>query len=280
MSDKQKTLSDIIQFKGKGLHTGADVEIAIKPAQENSGYHFKRIDIDGEPMIRAIADNVTHTERGTTLVEKGVSVSTVEHVLAALSGMGIDNALIELNGPEVPIMDGSSRFFAEAIARVGYREQEADRYYYRIREKMVYRDEKKGIELLAYPDDTLTIDVHIDYDSKVLGYQYAHYSENHQFDKEFAPCRTFVFLHELETLQKHNLIRGGDFDNAIVIIDRPVTQEELDHLADLFNKPKIKVRPEGILNNVELYFSNEPARHKLLDVIGDLALSGARIKGK
>ncbi|MBP1669848.1 MAG: bifunctional UDP-3-O-[3-hydroxymyristoyl] N-acetylglucosamine deacetylase/3-hydroxyacyl-ACP [Bacteroidetes bacterium] len=280
MSDKQRTVAKTIKLTGKGLHTGAEVDIAIKPAPENTGYQFKRTDVDGQPIIRAIADNVTTTERGTKLVEKGVSVSTIEHLLAALSGMGIDNAMIELNGPEVPILDGSSRFYAEALSKAGSTRQQADRYYYRIREKMVFRDEEKGIELVAYPDENFTIDVHIDYNSKVLGYQYANYNESHAFDKELAPCRTFVFLHELELLRKHNLIKGGDLDNAIVIVDRPVTQEELDHLAELFNKPKVKVMPEGILNNVELYFSNEPARHKLLDVIGDLALSGARIKGK
>ncbi len=280
MSDKQRTVAKTIKLTGRGLHTGAEVDITIKPAPENTGYQFKRTDVDGQPIIRAIADNVTSTERGTKLVEKGVSVSTIEHLLAALSGMGIDNAMIEPNGPEVPILDGSSRFYAEALSKAGSTRQQADRYYYRIREKMVFRDEEKGIELVAYPDDNFTVDVHIDYNSKVLGYQYANYNESHAFDKELAPCRTFVFLHELEVLRKHNLIKGGDLDNAIVIVDRPVTQEELDHLAELFNKPKVKVMPEGILNNVELYFSNEPARHKLLDVIGDLALSGARIKGK
>ena len=280
MSDKQRTVAKNITLKGRGLHTGAEVEITIKPAPENTGYHFKRIDVDGQPVIRAIADNVTTTERGTTLVEKGVSVSTIEHLLAALSGMGIDNALIELNGPEVPILDGSSRIFVEALLKAGTTEQNADRLYYRIREKMEFRDEANGIELVAYPDEAFSVDVHIDYNSRVLRNQFASFNESQSFEKEFAPCRTFVFLHELEMLLKHNLIKGGDLDNAIVIIDRPVTQDELDHLAELFNKPKIKVRPEGILNNVDLYFSNEPARHKLLDVIGDLALAGARIKGK
>jgi UDP-3-O-[3-hydroxymyristoyl] N-acetylglucosamine deacetylase/3-hydroxyacyl-[acyl-carrier-protein] dehydratase len=280
MSDKQRTVANIITLKGRGLHTGAEVEIAIKPAPENTGYHFKRTDVEGQPVIRAIADNVTTTERGTTLVEKGVSVSTIEHLLAALSGMGIDNALVELNGPEVPILDGSSRFFVEELLKAGQTEQNADRYYYRIREKMEFRDEPNGIELVAYPDEAFSVDVHIDYNSRVLGNQFASFSESQSFAKEYAPCRTFVFLRELETLLKHNLIKGGDVDNAIIIIDRPVTQDELDHLAELFNKPKIKVRPEGILNNVDLYFSNEPARHKLLDVIGDLALAGARIKGR
>jgi UDP-3-O-[3-hydroxymyristoyl] N-acetylglucosamine deacetylase / 3-hydroxyacyl-[acyl-carrier-protein] dehydratase len=280
MSEKQRTVANAISLKGRGLHTGALVEMIIKPAPENTGFQFKRKDVEGQPVIRAIADNVTTTERGTTLVEKGISVSTIEHLLAALVGMGVDNATIELNGPEVPIFDGSARVFVEELAKTGFLEQNADRYYYRIREKMVFRDEEKGIELVAYPDENFSVDVHIDYNSKVLGHQFAAFRESQSFDKEIASCRTFVFLHELELLLKHNLIKGGDVDNAIVIIDRPVTQEELDHLADLFNKPKIKVRPEGILNNIDLYFSNEPARHKLLDVIGDLALSGAHIKGK
>jgi len=280
MSDKQSTIANPIELKGRGLHTGAEVELVIKPAPENSGYQFKRMDLEGQPVIRAVAENVVDTERGTKLVEKNGSVSTVEHLMAALSGMGIDNALMELNGPELPILDGSSRYYVEEISKAGITEQNAERFYYQIKEKITYRDEAKGIELVAYPDDRFSVDVHIDYNSKVLGYQFASYSESDHFDKEYAPCRTFVFLHELEVLLKHNLIKGGDLDNAIVIIDRPVTQEELDHLAELFNKPKIKVRPEGILNNLDLYFSNEPARHKLLDVIGDLALAGARIKGK
>jgi UDP-3-O-[3-hydroxymyristoyl] N-acetylglucosamine deacetylase/3-hydroxyacyl-[acyl-carrier-protein] dehydratase len=280
MSDKQRTVAKIIKLKGRGLHTGAEVEITIKPAAENTGYHFKRTDAEGQPVIRAIADNVTTTERGTTLVEKGISVSTIEHLLAAFSGMGIDNALVELNGPEVPILDGSSKIFVEELLKAGHTEQNADRYYYRVREKMEFRDEANGIELVVYPDEAFSVDVHIDYNSRVLGNQFASFTESQSFAKEYAPCRTFVFLRELETLLKHNLIKGGDVDNAIIIIDRPVTQDELDHLAELFNKPKIKVRPEGILNNVDLYFSNEPARHKLLDVIGDLALAGARIKGK
>jgi UDP-3-O-[3-hydroxymyristoyl] N-acetylglucosamine deacetylase/3-hydroxyacyl-[acyl-carrier-protein] dehydratase len=280
MSDKQRSVAKTLTLTGKGLHTGAEVEVTIKKAPENSGFQFRRVDIDGQPIIRAIAENVTTTERGTTLVEKGISISTIEHLLAALFGMGIDNVLIEVNGPEIPILDGSSRYFVEALINAGSVEQNAERNYYKIKEKIVYKDESKGIELVAYPDDTFSVDVHIEYNSKVLGYQFASYTESDNFEKEFASCRTFVFLHELEFLQKNNLIKGGDLDNAIVIIDRPVTQEELDYLADLFNKPKIKVRPEGILNNVQQFFSNEPARHKLLDVIGDLTLIGTRIKGK
>ncbi len=280
MSDKQRTIAQPIKLKGRGLHTGAEVELVLKPAPENSGFQFRRMDLEGQPVIRAIADNVTDTERGTKLVEKNASVSTIEHLMAALSGMGIDNALMEVNGPELPILDGSSRFYVEEILKAGITEQNAERYFYHVKEKITFKDESKGIELIAYPDEKFSIDVHIDYNSKILGYQFASYTESDHFAEEYAPCRTFVFLHELEVLLKHNLIKGGDLDNAIVIIDRPVTQEELDHLAELFNKPKIKVRPEGILNNIDLHFSNEPARHKLLDVIGDLALAGARIKGK
>lgn len=277
---RQKTVAKTLTLKGKGLHTGADVEVTVKSAPENSGYQFKRTDIEGQPVIRALAENVKGTERGTTLVEKGVSISTIEHLLAALYGMGIDNAMIEVNGPEIPILDGSSRFIVEALIKAGIAEQTEERNYFRVKEKIVYKDESKGIELVAYPDDAFSVDVHIEYNTNVLGYQFASYTEQDNFEKDFAPCRTFVFLRELEYLYKNNLIKGGDLDNAIVIIDRPVTQEELDRLADLFNKPKIKVRPEGILNNVEQHFPNEPARHKLLDLIGDLALSGVHIKGK
>jgi len=223
---------------------------------------------------------VVETSRGTTLEENSVRVSTIEHVLAACVGCGIDNINIELNGPEAPILHGSSLEYAEAISRVGASNQKSPRNVYKIEEKIEYRDEEHGIELIAYPDDKFSIDVKIDYNSKVLGFQYANLDDIKDFEKEIAPSRTFVFLHELEFLLKNNLIKGGDLDNAIVIIDRKVTQAELDHLAELFNKPKVKVQPEGILNNVDLNFSNEPARHKLLDVMGDLALAGRPIKAQ
>jgi UDP-3-O-[3-hydroxymyristoyl] N-acetylglucosamine deacetylase/3-hydroxyacyl-[acyl-carrier-protein] dehydratase len=280
MVDKQRTVSKPVSLKGKGLHTGVEVEVTICPAPENHGYQFKRLDIEGRPLIRALAEHVNITERSTTIVDKGASITTVEHLLAALYGMGIDNALMEINGPEVPIMDGSSKPFVEAILSAGTVFQQAERNYYQIREKIEFRDEKNDIDIIAYPDNEFMVDVHIDYNSRVLGHQFASLKNISQFEKDFAPCRTFVFLHELEFLQKNNLIRGGDLDNAIVIIDRQVSQEELDRLAEILKKPRVKVKPEGILNNIDLSFANEPARHKLLDVIGDLALCGVRLKGR
>jgi UDP-3-O-[3-hydroxymyristoyl] N-acetylglucosamine deacetylase / 3-hydroxyacyl-[acyl-carrier-protein] dehydratase len=280
MAEKQRTISKPVSLRGRGLHSGVEVEVKICPAPENHGYQFKRVDLEGTPVIRALAEYVKITERSTTIVDKGASITTVEHLLAALYGMGVDNALIEIDGPEVPIIDGSAKPFVKAISKAGIIEQQAERFYYCIPEKTEYHDTAKGIELIAYPDDDFYIDVHIDYSSKVLGHQYASLKDIGEFEQNFSSCRTFVFLHEIEFLQKNNLIKGGDLDNAIVIIDRAVTQEEIDRLAVLFNKPSMKVKPEGILNNVDLAFSNEPARHKLLDVIGDLALCGARLKGR
>jgi UDP-3-O-[3-hydroxymyristoyl] N-acetylglucosamine deacetylase / 3-hydroxyacyl-[acyl-carrier-protein] dehydratase len=280
MVEKQRTVEKSVSLKGKGLHSGVEVEVTITPAPVNHGYQFKRTDIEGAPIIRAIAENVKITERSTTIVDKNASITTVEHLLAALYGLGVDNALIVINGPEVPIIDGSAKPFADAILSAGIIEQEAERIYYQIREKIEYREEEKGIEILAYPDDDFTIDVHIDFNSKTLGHQYASMKNINQFQSDFAACRTFVFLHEIEVLLQNNLIKGGDLDNAIVIIDRPVSQESIDKLSETMHKPKIKVKPEGILNNLELAFDNEPARHKLVDVIGDLALCGVRLKGR
>jgi UDP-3-O-[3-hydroxymyristoyl] N-acetylglucosamine deacetylase/3-hydroxyacyl-[acyl-carrier-protein] dehydratase len=280
MAENQRTISKSATIRGSGLHTGINVELTIKPAPINHGYIFKRLDLKEQPLVKAVAENVDTTERGTSLKEMNVQILTVEHILASLYGLGIDNALLELNGPEVPILDGSSKYFIKTILDAGIKEQDSERKYFVLKEKLFYKDEKNGFEIVGYPDDNFSIDVHIDYNSKILGNQYASLKNINDFKSEIAHCRTFVFLHELEYLQKNNLIKGGDFDNAIVIMDRKVTQVELDRLAMLFNKPKIKVRSEGILNNVELYFSNEPARHKLLDLVGDLALLGARIKGK
>jgi UDP-3-O-[3-hydroxymyristoyl] N-acetylglucosamine deacetylase/3-hydroxyacyl-[acyl-carrier-protein] dehydratase len=254
--------------------------LTFNPAPENFGLKFKRIDLDGQPVISAVAENVVDTSRGTTIEDKGVRISTIEHVMAALVGMRIDNVLIEINGPETPIADGSSLYFVNALKEAGIIELEAERKYYEIKEKLVYSDPKRGVEIVIFPDDHLSIDVMIDYQSKVLGHQYALINSLDDFETEIAPCRTFVFLHEVEFLLKHNLIKGGDLNNAIVIMDRQVTQEELDRLAELFHKPKIAVKPEGILNNLDIHFSNEPARHKLLDLIGDLALIGTAIKGR
>lgn len=279
MTEKQKTLTQEVSLKGKGLHSGTEVEITIKPAEPNFGYKFKRVDLDNQPVINALASNVVNTARGTTIEENGAHVMTIEHLCAALFGMDIDNALIEVSGPEIPILDGSSKPYIEVLEKVGVVEQEAERIYYEVKEKITYSDEN-GVDIEIFPDEKYSIDVHIDYNSKVLGYQFASLQNISAFKDEIADCKTFVFLHELEALAKNNLIKGGDLDNALVIIDKAMSQEELDRLAELFHKPKINVRPEGILNNTKLTFQNEPARHKLLDVIGDLALVGTRLKGK
>lgn len=277
---KQRTIERPVTVKGKGLHTGLETEITFCPAPENFGYKFKRIDLPGQPIISAIAENVVDTSRGTTIEEKGVRISTIEHVMAALVGSGIDNVLLEITGPESPIVDGSAVEFMGAIKTAGIIEQDAERKYYEVKEKITYSDPAKGIEISIYPDDHLSLQVMVDYNSKVLGNQFAVLNSMADFDKEISMCRTFVFLHELEYLLQHNLIKGGDLNNALVIIDRPVTQEELDRLADLFHKPKVQVKAGGVLNNLEPHFTNEPARHKLLDVIGDLALIGTPIKGR
>ena len=280
MADKQTTLAKPIKLNGKGLHTGYEVEIQFKPAPENHGYKFQRVDLKEKPIVKAIVENVVDTSRGTTIEEKGIKIHTIEHVMAALNGMGIDNVLIELNGPETPIMDGSSRVYVEEFEKAGVEELDEDRNYYEIKEKTIFKDEENQIELIAYPDEDLSVNVLIDYNSKVLGHQYASYGPGMDFKKEVAPSRTFVFFHELEFLLKNNLIKGGDLENAIVIMENKVPQEELDRMADLFNKPRVKVKPEGVLNNIDLNYSNEPARHKLLDMMGDLALIGRPIKGK
>lgn len=280
MAEKQTTLKAPITFSGKGLHTGVAVNMTFKPAPESHGYIFKRVDLPDEPIINALAENVVETSRGTVLEENGARISTIEHVLASFVGMGIDNVLIEVDGPEAPILDGSAIEYAEAIEQTGKVEQKTDRKYFILKEKLEYYDEENGIHIIAYPDKVQSLNVLIDYNSKVLGHQYASLEELQNFKEEIAPCRTFVFLHELEYLVQNNLIKGGDVDNAIIIVDRKVSQEELDRLADLFNKPHVKVQPEGILNNVDLRYSNEPARHKLLDLIGDLALVGRWFKAK
>ncbi len=280
MAEKQRTLKAPITFTGKGLHTGVNVTMTFHPAPDSHGYIFKRVDLPGQPLINALAENVVETSRGTTLEENGARISTIEHVLASFVGMGIDNVLIEVDGPEAPILDGSAIEYVTAIEKTGTVEQQTDRKYFILKEKLEYYDEEHGIHIIAYPDKVQSINVLIDYNSKVLGNQYAVLEDLDTFKDEIAPSRTFVFLHELEYLARNNLIKGGDVDNAIVIVDRQVEQEELDRLAELFNKPKVKVQPEGILNNVSLRFPNEPARHKLMDLIGDMALVGRWFKAK
>lgn len=279
MSQMQKTIKESVSLSGKGLHTGYEVQVTFHPAPINHGFKIQRVDLEGKPFITPIVDNVVDTSRGTTLEENGVQIHTIEHLLASLVGLELDNILMEFTGPEAPILDGSSIKYVEALKKAGIVEQEAEKDYYVIKERTVFRDEENDIELVAYPDDQFSIDVMVDYNSKVLGHQYASYHPSHDFEKEIAPSRTFVFFHELEYLLKHNLIKGGDLQNAIVIMENEVSQEELDRMADLFNKPHVKVK-EGILNNIDLRFSNEPARHKLLDILGDLALIGRPIKGK
>ncbi|WP_066632382.1 bifunctional UDP-3-O-[3-hydroxymyristoyl] N-acetylglucosamine deacetylase/3-hydroxyacyl-ACP dehydratase [Labilibacter marinus] len=281
MIENQNTLAKQATLKGTGLHTGAMVTLVLNPAPENHGFKFKRTDLEDQPIIDAYAENVTYTQRGTVLQKKEASVSTIEHCLAALRGLGVDNCLIEVDGPEVPILDGSSKYFVEAIQEAGIEAQEAERKYFVVKEKMVFEDKEKGIKLVAMPDDSFSVDTMISFDSSVfLGSQFATLDTLDDFAEEVSACRTFVFLHEVEMLMQHNLIKGGDLENAIVIIDREVKQEELDRLADLFNQPRVEVKPIGILNNLELVHHNEPARHKLLDVIGDLCLAGLPIKGK
>lgn len=280
MSEKQRTLAKEVTLSGRGLHTGVNVNITFKPAPANHGYKFCRTDLPGKPIIDAIAENVTDTSRGTTLVQNEASVSTIEHALAALHGLRVDNALIELDGPEAPIMGGAAWKFTEAINSVGLIEQKEERNYFVVKQKIVYSDEEHGVDLIVYPDDHLSINVLIDYNSKVLGNQYAILDSIDDFEKDISRSRTFVFFHELEPLHRMGLIKGGDLDNAVVILEKEVEQEEIDRIALMFNRPGISKHTAGILNNTELRYPNEPARHKLLDIMGDLALVGQPIKGK
>lgn len=279
MNEKQRTIKNEVSISGVGLHTGKSASLTFKAASENHGYKFQRIDLEGKPIIDADVDNVTDTSRGTTISQNGASVSTIEHLLASLVGMEIDNVLIEIDGPEVPIMDGSSSFFTEALDRAGYVVQDLDREYYTIPHNMHYTEPEREVEMVAMPLEGYRLTCMIDYNSPVLGSQHASISSIDEFKTEIAASRTFCFLHELETLVDNNLIKGGDLNNAIVIVDKDVTDVELASLAKLFNRKDIKVAKEGILNNIELRYQNEPARHKLLDMIGDLALIGVPLKG-
>lgn len=282
MSDKQKTIQKEIKLSGKGLHSGKEVELVFKPAPENHGYKFRRTDIDGQPTVNALLENVIDTSRGTTIEENGTKVITVEHVLAAIYGLEIDNILIELNNEEVPIMDGSSKLFVEKLIEAGIQEQNEDKNYYTIKENVIYADENKDAEIVIIPDNKLNINVVIEYDSEIVLSQHAYLSELSKFKSEIACSRTFVLLSELEVLLKNNLIKGGDLSNAIVILDREVEQSELDRIADLFGErtKKLEDIKNGILNDSALNYPNEPARHKILDILGDLALLGQPIKGR
>ncbi len=275
----QKTIDKSVTVSGMGLHTGAKVNLTFKPAPANHGFIFKRIDLEGQPEVKADVENVTSTDRGTCIEKNGAIVYTIEHALSALTGMDIDNCLLEIDGPEMPIKDGSAKYFVEAIKSVGAVEQESEREYYEIDTVLKWTDNERKTEIIALPSKDYKVSVMIDFGTEVLSTQNASLDNFSNYESQIAPCRTFVFLHELEYLLQNNLIKGGDLSNAIVFVNKTVSQEELDRLAELFNKPKVEVKKEGILNNLDLYFKNEPARHKLLDVIGDLTLAGKRIKG-
>lgn len=280
MGEKQRTISKEVSLSDVGLHTGQQVNLTFCPAEENFGIKFQRIDLENQPIIEADVDYVTEIQRGTTLTKKGASVSTIEHSLAALTGLGIDNCLIKIDAQEVPIMDGSSKPFIKVLKEAGIKDLEAEKNYFEIKKPIKFTIEDKGIELVALPDDHYNITSMIDYDSPVLGKQFATLDSMDDFEKEISSSRTFCFLHELEFLASNNLIKGGDLSNAIVVVDQVLEKERLDQLASLLGKPTVEVTERGILDNIELRHENEAARHKLLDIVGDLTLVGRPIKGK
>jgi UDP-3-O-[3-hydroxymyristoyl] N-acetylglucosamine deacetylase / 3-hydroxyacyl-[acyl-carrier-protein] dehydratase len=283
MSSKQRTLSAAVSLQGVGLHTGTKVNLTILPAPDNHGYVFQRTDLEGQPLIPADCDLVIGTQRGTTLELKGARVYTTEHVLSALYGCKVDNALIQIDGPEIPIMDGSAKQFVAAIEKVGFTEQNSDRKYLTLTENITYEDKEKNIEMLAVPTQggEFRLTVMVDYNSPVLGTQHAHMYQLNDFVPEISGCRTFVFLRELELLAKNGLIKGGSLDNAIVMVDRAYSEQEIKDILKMLGREEMEVKVEGIgvLNTVKLQYENEPARHKLLDIIGDLALTGRFIRG-
>jgi UDP-3-O-[3-hydroxymyristoyl] N-acetylglucosamine deacetylase / 3-hydroxyacyl-[acyl-carrier-protein] dehydratase len=277
---KQQTIQKTVTLSGVGLHTGVKTNMTFLPAKPGHGIKFQRVDLPGAPVIDADCDNVVDVSRGTTIEQSGARVSTTEHTLAALVGLEIDNVLIQLDGPECPIMDGSSKQFIDILKEAGKEEQNALRDFFEVQDSIFYRDPARNVEIAALPLDDYRITVMIDYNSPVLGSQHASLNDITQFEKEISSCRTFCFLHELEMLYKNNLIKGGDLNNAIVIVDRVVQESELANIAVMLNKPKVEVKKEGILNNIELRYKNEPARHKLLDIVGDLALVGRPVKAQ
>ncbi|MDX1602582.1 MAG: bifunctional UDP-3-O-[3-hydroxymyristoyl] N-acetylglucosamine deacetylase/3-hydroxyacyl-ACP dehydratase [Salinimicrobium sediminis] len=277
---KQRTISKEVSLQGVGLHTGNEVTLTFKPAPNNTGYCFVRTDLEGNPMVEADVNYVVNTQRGTNLEKDGVSIQTSEHVLAACVGLEIDNIIIELDAAEPPIMDGSSKFFVEALEKAGIEEQECDREEFVVTDVIRYVDDKTGSEILVMPADEYQVTTMVDFGTKVLGTQNASIQKMSEFKTEIADARTFSFLHELETLLEHGLIKGGDLNNAIVYVDKELSPETMDKLRVAFKKDNIAVKPNGILDNLTLHYPNEAARHKLLDVIGDLALVGTRIRGK
>lgn len=277
---KQMTLRAPFTVKGKGLHTGMKIEAEFLPAPDNHGYKMQRTDLPEQPTIDALAENVVQTSRGTTIGRGDVTISTIEHAMAALFAAGIDNVLVKLNGPEMPILDGSAKEFAEKIAAVGVEEQSADKNFYIVKQKIEVRDEKSGASIVVLPDQDFSVDVMVQFDSPVLSNQYASLDNLEDFKGQISACRTFVFVREVEPLVKANLIKGGDLDNAVVIYDQPTEQSELDRLADMMGVPHKNVSELGYIQAKPLVAPNEPARHKLMDVMGDLALIGRPLKGK
>lgn len=277
---KQKTIKDEITLTGVGLHTGKNVTMTLKPAPINNGYSFVRVDLEGQPIIEANADYVVNTQRGTNLEKLGVKIQTPEHVLAAFVGCDLDNIIVELNASELPIMDGSAIEFVNAIEKVGTIDQDADRKYYTVKENISFTDDATGSEILVMPNEHFCVTTMVDFGTKVLGTQNATLKNLSEFKNEIANSRTFSFLHELETLLDNGLIKGGDLNNAIVYVDKEISEKTMNNLKIAFGKDKISVKENGILDNLTLHHPNEAARHKLLDVIGDLALIGIRLKGK
>ena len=277
-SDFQHTLASEISISGVGIHTGRTVDITLKPSEPNTGIVFKRIDLEGQPMVKADVDNVVETNRSTTIESNGARIGTIEHLMAALVGNQVDNALIEINAEEVPILDGSSEPFIETIQKAGVSKQDAPKIYYTLQHNISFIDEDKKVEMVALPSPEFRINTLIDFNSPVLGTQHADLKNLSDFNSEIAPCRTFCFFHELEYLIDHNLIKGGDINNAIVVVDKEVSEEQVNRISKVFKKNDVKVNEGGILNNLDLRYPNEPARHKLLDVVGDLALVGIPFK--
>jgi UDP-3-O-[3-hydroxymyristoyl] N-acetylglucosamine deacetylase / 3-hydroxyacyl-[acyl-carrier-protein] dehydratase len=277
---KQKTIKTEISLTGVGLHTGKEVKMTFKPAPVNNGFTFVRVDLEGHPIIEADANYVVNTQRGTNLEKLGVKIQTPEHVLAALVGCDLDNVIIELNASELPIMDGSSKYFVEALEKAGVEDQSADRNVYVVKEVISFTDEASGSEILVMPSDHYTVTTMVDFGTKILGTQNATLKNIGEFKTEIASSRTFSFLHELESLLDNGLIKGGDLNNAIVYVDKEISATTMENLKVAFGKETINVKPNGILDNLTLHYPNEAARHKLLDVIGDLALIGTKIQGK
>lgn len=278
MKQLQQTLRKSYSFEGKGLHTGKITRLTMNPAPADTGILFRRTDISKDSYMEAVAEYVSSTDRSTTLTHDGISVMTVEHLLSALTGMGIDNAIIDMNNVEVPILDGSAKPYIDSVWKDGLEVQDSPRKYIEIDREITVTSEKTGSSIVIAPSDTLSFDVNIDFNSKVLGLQSAHWDMSEDYTKEVGVCRTFVFFHEIEYLFKNNLIKGGDVDNAIVIVEHPVSQEQLEHMSKLFDVPMLQRCENGYLNNLSLRFPNECARHKLLDLIGDFRLTGGFLK--